>query len=96
MKTDLEKLANLLSKGKISENEYKLLSTALENKNSKIQSILSIAINPFQKIAGISALIIGVMIILATSYLGILANVHFPGIIDVKIIRIPLGFSLLL
>lgn len=102
MKKDLEKLTDLFKNGKISEDDFKLLSAALVNRNSRIPSIFAIAINPFQRIAGASALIIGLMIIVIMSYLGVIAKVYFPGIIDVlnsvvvKNPQIPLSFQLLL
>ncbi len=102
MKKDVEKLTDLLNEGKISEGDFKLLSSALVNHKSGIQSLLSLTINPFQKIAGTSALLIGLIVIFMMSYLGVIAKVYFPGVIDclnsavVKNPRIPLSFSVLL
>lgn len=80
MTKDKEKLFNMLKEGKISETDFKVLSSALEKKNSS--SLLSLAINPFQKIAGLYALILGAITIICMSYLGTIAKVYFPGIID--------------
>lgn len=101
MTTDNEKLLNMMKEGKISENEFKLLSSALEKKNPRISSLLSLAINPFQKIAGWYALILGSITIICMSYLGTIAKVYFPGIIDclnssvVKNPKMPLSFIFL-
>jgi hypothetical protein len=45
--------------------------------------------NPFVYIAGTKALIIGWVIMLATAFLGYLTKVHFDGIFDEHIFKIP-------
>lgn len=102
MKKDNEKLLNMLKEGKISENDFKVVSLALEKKKFSIPSLLLFAFNPFQKIAGWYALILGAITIIIMSYLGTIAKVYFPGIIDclnsvvVKNPKTPLNFYLLL
>jgi len=39
--------------------------------------------NPFQFIAGGSALLLGALIILITAYIGSLSNTHFDGVLDI-------------
>ncbi|MBS4013916.1 MAG: hypothetical protein KGZ97_09215 [Bacteroidetes bacterium] len=41
--------------------------------------------NPFNYIAGIQALIIGLLIIIITSSIGAYSGIHFPGVLDIKI-----------
>lgn len=41
--------------------------------------------NPFQFIAGGNALLLGLIIMLASAYLGSLSNTHFDGVLDVHI-----------
>lgn len=42
-------------------------------------------VNPFQYLAGLKSLILGLAIILATAVIGYYSNTHFPDIISVKI-----------
>ena len=41
--------------------------------------------NPFTKVAGTKALIVGVLIILLAAFLGSLSNTHFDGVLDIHI-----------
>ncbi len=41
--------------------------------------------NPFKYVAGAKALILGILIILITAYIGFLSNTHFPDLISVKL-----------
>ena len=80
MSIEKQKLASMLKQNKITDNDYRLLLNAMENKSD--QNIISLFINPFQKIAGLNALIMGIIVIIALSYIGVLADVYFMGIFD--------------
>lgn len=82
MSEEKDRLLNMLKEGKLSEDDYELLSRAIDNKSPLIRSIFSILINPFQKIAGYYALAAGLAIIFSMSYLGVIAKIYFPGILD--------------
>ena len=102
MVSEKDKLLNMLKEGKISEAEFKMLSIALNKKNSTISPLFSMLINPFQKIAGWSSLIAGAIVITCMSYLGVIAKVYFTGILSIlnsvviKNPKIQLNFFLLL
>ena len=102
MSKEKERLMNLLNENKISEEEYKLLSGAIGKKSSAANLLFSLLINPFQKVAGFYALILGLIVIFCMSYFGLLAKMYFPGILDVlnasvvKNLKIQMSFFLLL
>ena len=81
MTIEKNKLLIMLKENKITEDDYTLLLNALENQDAK-RTIFSLLINPFQKIAGLKALIIGMIVIICLSMLGAYANVYFTGILD--------------
>ena len=78
-----QRLADMLETKKITIDEYKLLSSALDKKVSFLNKLFSNLINPFSKIAGSHALILGLIIMLSMSVLGIIANAYFPGILSI-------------
>ena len=47
--------------------------------------MISVLLNPFKFIAGIKSLIAGILIILATAFIGYLSHTNFPDLISVKI-----------
>lgn len=100
--SEREHLLNMLSEHKVTENEYKVLSNALDKKTSIGYSIFSFAINPFRKIAGGYSLALGLIVIICLSLLGTLANLYFPGVLSalnasaIKNPKIPMSFILLL
>ncbi len=83
MNQDKSRLDRMLRENKISEADYKVLLHATDKKSffSKIES--SLFINPFQKIAGVKALLLGVLILLLMSFLGVIAKVYFVGVMGV-------------
>jgi len=83
MNKEKEHLMSMLKENKISEDDYNLLMGALQKKTffEKISS--SVLLNPFQKVAGFHALVVGVIILMCMSYLGMIAKVYFPGILSV-------------
>jgi len=99
MNTENEKLRNMLKEGKITENDFQLLSTALDKRKPCISRLFTLAINPFQKIAGWYALFSGILVMCCMSYLGVIAKVYFPGILavlnasTVKNPAVPINFS---
>ncbi len=88
MPNDQERLTAMFKANKISEDDYKILSAALTKKTMPINRVFSILVNPFQKIAGFSALALGLVVIVAMSYLGTTAGLHFPGAIDLSSIAL--------
>jgi len=40
--------------------------------------------NPFKYVAGVKSLVIGILIILVTAYIGYTSNTHFPDLISIK------------
>jgi hypothetical protein len=82
MSKEKERLATMLRENKISEKDYQLLVEALDKKRSKVRQLLSLLINPFEKIAGYPALGFGLGLIVMMSYVGVLAKVYFPGILE--------------
>lgn len=80
MTRENDRLLSMLKENKISKEEYKLLQSALHKKTSLVSWLLLLA-NPFQKFAGFSSLIVGLLIFVGLSYLAVIAKVYFPGIL---------------
>jgi len=102
MTKEKERLLSMLKENKISEDDYKILSASLDKKTSSfVLQLFSLLINPFQRIAGLYSLLAGLVILFSMSYLGVIAKVYFPGILDclnssiVSNPKIPLNFFLL-
>jgi hypothetical protein len=53
------------------------------NNNLQKRTLGQWLFNPFQFIAGGSALLVGLAVILITAYLGSLSNTHFDGVLDI-------------
>ena len=85
MTNEQERLDTMFRENKISGADYKLLSQALAKKAAPINATFSLLINPFQKIAGLPALVLGLVAILSMSYLGTLGNMSFPGALDFSV-----------
>lgn len=102
MTEEKNRLRNMLKENKITKEEYTLLSASLDKKSSFAASLFWFLVNPFQKIAGFYALVTGLIIFICMCYFGVLANVYFPGILQVlngvvvKNPKTPLSFQLLL
>jgi len=77
-----ERLINMLDKNKISKEDYKLLSKALNSKGVYLCRFFAMLLNPFQKIAGLNALLMGFSIIILMSFIGVTAKLYFPGVIS--------------
>lgn len=85
-----QRLLAMLNEDKISENDFKILSAALAKKTSAISRLISVVINPFQKIAGIQALLLGIIILFVMSYAGLQAKIYYTGIMSMtSIANIP-------
>ncbi|MGA2655722.1 MAG: hypothetical protein ABSF18_07065 [Gammaproteobacteria bacterium] len=80
MSKEKDKLLNMFKEKKISEKEYKFLSDALDKKSSLDDIESSILLNPFKKVAGMKALMIGVVIMVLMSLLGVAAKMYLDGI----------------
>lgn len=102
MNKELERLMKMRKENKISESDFDMLSGAL-TKNSFCTTLEnSLLINPFQKIAGLKAFSIGILLMLVMSAIGVHANVYMDGSIGyfttntvLKLARAP-SFLLLL
>lgn len=81
-----QRIDNLLSAGRISPDDYKILIAALERKASPAHNALSLMANPFGKISGTPALALGFVFIGILSLLGSAAGLHFPGPLDLQIV----------
>ncbi len=57
------------------------MTDAAANNNNLVQWLF----NPFRFIAGFKALLLGLMIILLSSFIGSFSNTHFDGVLDVHI-----------
>ncbi|MDF1678046.1 MAG: hypothetical protein P1U32_05060 [Legionellaceae bacterium] len=79
MNTEKSRLDKMLQENKISKKEYDILATALKRKRffNKVHS--TFLLNPFQKIAGWKALLIGMMVIILTSAIAVKAKLYFLG-----------------
>lgn len=51
--------------------------------HSRVKTGAALLFNPFQYIAGIQALLVGLALIIATIYVGSLSQTHFDGVLDV-------------
>jgi len=93
-----ERIRKMLAEHKISAEDYKILLAALNAKHSKFNAIISLLINPFKKLAGLKAFIIGLVIILGMSYLGVTAKLYYSAVLDItnaaEVInpKVPLSF----
>jgi hypothetical protein len=76
MSTEYQRLQNLLADHKITANEFKLLTTALANKSSRFMEIFHFLLNPFRKINAVTALMLGVINLLAMSYFATKAKIY--------------------
>ncbi len=53
------------------------------------------AFNPFQKVSGVKALVVGLVLILAAGFIGSLSTLHFNGVLDFNTgMEVPLWFTL--
>lgn len=77
MNTEKARLDKMLQEQKISQEDYAILATALKRKTifNKIHS--TFLLNPFQKIAGIKALFLGVITLILISFFGVVAKVYY-------------------
>ncbi len=72
-----------------------MVDDEIERGNQQKNALQQWLFNPFQFIAGGSALLIGLAITLITAYLGSLSNTHFDGVLDLHIGKAaPLWFFL--
>lgn len=82
MTSEIDRLQALLKDKKITQEEYQLLAKAMV-KPTFSKKCFSLLINPYQKIAGLKALLIGSIIIIAISYLASIAKIYFSGLLGV-------------
>lgn len=77
MNTEKTRLDKMLQEHKISEEDYAILATALKRKTifNKIHS--TFLLNPFQKIAGLKALFLGMITLLLISFFGVKAQLFY-------------------
>ena len=77
MNTEKARLDKMLQEKIISQNDYRTLLNSLKKNSFFAKLNQSLLLNPFQKIAGFQALIIGILILVMTSYLGIKAKLYY-------------------
>lgn len=82
MNREKECLIAMFEQNKISREDYQLLSAAIDKKSPVLSPLFSMLINPFQKIAGIKALLMGLAVLAGMSYLGVFAKVYFTDIFN--------------
>lgn len=82
-----KRLIHLLETGKISTLDYTELLNALEKKAPVKSIVYDLIFNPFQKIAGMTALIIGLVTTLLTSFLAKQILTSFNGIYLFNILK---------
>ena len=87
MKKDQERLLNLYKEKKITEEDFNILSRALSQKKTRSQRFFHHFVNPFDRFAGYQAVAIGLGVLLATSLVASLSQIHFPGLFDLKIFK---------
>ncbi|MBA2651849.1 MAG: hypothetical protein H0U73_06250 [Tatlockia sp.] len=81
MDKENSKLVKMLKDNRISESEYQMLLTALHKKTFCTRLENSLLINPFQKIAGFKALLLGLLILVVLSLIGTYTDIYFDGIL---------------
>ena len=79
MNKEEQRLLTMLKDNKISESDYQMLSSALNKKSLCTVINDSLLVNPFQKIAGFNALLIGLVLAVLMSLVGVYANVFFDA-----------------
>lgn len=82
MMSEKERLFRMFEEQKITEDDYRILSEAINKKTSFWNTIFGYVINPFQRIAGGYSLLAGIITIIILSILGVIANVYFPGVLS--------------
>lgn len=85
MNNDKKQLDSMLEANKISKSEYKRLNRAMEKSVTQEGALYSL-INPFKKVAGVKALIVGVFFLLMISYLGVVGKLYFLGPLSLKVL----------
>ena len=83
MNTEKARLDKMLVEKKISQEDYLILTNALKRKSFFAKMHSSFWLNPFQKIAGFKALVIGMVILVLTCYLGVKAGLYYFGPVSV-------------
>lgn len=80
MSKEKVKLTDMLRQNKISQSEFEMLATALDKKSIFPNLEESLFINPFRKVAGFKALLIGVGISILMSLFASYSNIYLEGI----------------
>jgi len=79
MNKEEQRLLSMLEENKISDTDYQMLIKALNKKSFCTLIESSVLINPFQKIAGFKALLMGLVLMIIMSLVGVYANVFYDG-----------------
>jgi hypothetical protein len=74
MNKNQEQLTSMLKTNKISQEDYDILLGAMDKQSFFSQANFSLLLNPFQKIAGVKALLFGLAILFATSFFNAIGN----------------------
>lgn len=84
-KVEKVRIDELLSSGRISAEDHRVLMAALENRKSGFQMALSWIFSPFENLSTHQALLVGAVAVLLLSIFGELAQIYFPGALDVQV-----------
>jgi hypothetical protein len=85
MNSSTEQLSQLLQSGKITADEFELLSQKLKGKKSPRAGIKEIVLNPFQRVAGLNALLLGGAIMIFMSVIASFAQHYYPSALSLQI-----------
>jgi hypothetical protein len=82
--TEQQRLDNLRNDNKITEAEYALLIKALYKKESRFMRLFLFLMNPFAKIAGFEALILGFILMLVMTSLQFTVKIYTTGFLELQ------------
>jgi hypothetical protein len=77
MNIEKARLDKMLQEHKVSPEDYAILSSALNKKKIFNRLRSTFLLNPFQKIAGVNALLLGVITLILTSFFGVTAQLYY-------------------
>jgi hypothetical protein len=87
MNDDQKRLLNLLHDNRISRKEFKLLYASLNANDGILIKTGKFLLNPFQLISGITAFILGMVLLAILAMLAWHVQLHFIGLLDFDIIK---------
>lgn len=79
MNKEQERLLAMRRENRLSEQDYQMLTEALNKKSLCTELENSLLFNPFRKIAGFKALFLGFILIVIMSFIGVYADIYYDG-----------------